>query len=311
MKYPRKVAIGFQEGTCPLSCPKCFAFNGKSGRNKEVKKMPLGKAQRLIDEIAGWPQKPVIQPHIFTEPFANRDLKEIIRYCHNNGVFVSIITNGILIDEDWMQFIICELGRNDTVSFSLDAVSQGTYEKVRGKYDLSELEQKVQSLLIQRSEGRGPRISVSFTIEEQNFEELNPFIDKWKYRADAVRATVGLDNNKRFPEMFRKQGIDNIYECGLLNEVMTIDTDGHVRACQYDAFGDSDFGSVFEKGIMGIWEGNGMEQYRLMQKQGRLDRHDYCFQCEMACSTKLICREEEDFIINEGAYTVYYNRRGI
>lgn len=311
MRYPRKVAIGFQEGTCPLNCPKCFGFSGKSGRKKKVQKMPLEKAKWLIDEIAGWELKPAIQPHIQTEPFANQDLKEIIRYCHKNDIFMNIITNGILIDEEWMQFILSEFSRKDTISFSLDAISQQTYEKVRGKYDLSELEDKVKYLLKQRKEDCDPRISVNFTVEEQNYQEIEQFINKWKYEADAVRVTVAIDSNKKIPDMFCKDGVDNVSACSFLDEVMTIDTDGHVRVCQHDAFGDSDFGSVFEKGIMTIWEGNDLNDYRIRQKKGELTSQDFCFQCEHSCSTSLSCREEEDFIIKEAPYSIYYNRRNI
>ena len=309
MRYPRKVAIGFQEGTCPLRCPKCFAFNGKSGRKKEVQKMPLEKAKLLIDEIAGWESKPIIQPHIATEPFANQDLKEIIRYCHENNIFVSIITNGILIDEKWMQFILSELSRKDTISFSLDAVSQRTYEKVRGKYDLSEIEDKVRYLLKQREQGCGPRISVNYTVEEQNCQEVKQFIDKWNCEADAVRVHVVLDNKKKIPDMFRKEGVEHISACSFLDEVMTIDADGHVRVCQHDALGDSDFGSVFKKGIMEIWNGDDLNQHRIRQKKGELLERDYCFECEGSCSTNWLCRETEDFIIKEAAYSIYYNRK--
>lgn len=309
MRYPRKVAIGFQEGTCPLNCPKCFAFNGKSGRKKKVQKMPLEQAKWLIDDIAVWKIKPIIQPHIFTEPFANQDLKEIIRYCHENDIFMGIITNGILIDEEWMQFILSELCRKDTISFSLDAISQKTYEKVRGKYDLSELEDKVKYLLKQRKEDCGPRVSVNFTAEEQNFQEIEQFINKWKYEADAVRVTVAADNDKKIPDMFCKEGVNHISACSYLEEILTIDTDGHVRVCQYDAFGDSDFGSVFEKGIMEIWDGDDLNNYRIKQKKGELSRRDYCFQCEVSCSTSFSCREMEDFIIKEAAYSIYYNKK--
>lgn len=309
MKYPRKVAIGFQEGTCPLHCPKCFAFSAKSERKKEVRKMSLDQAKWLIDEIADWEQKPFIQPHIFTEPFANKDLKEIIRYCHEKNIFVSIITNGILIDDDWMQFIISELSRKDTVSFSLDAVTQETYEKVRGNYDLLEIENKIQYMLQQRKDKCGARISVNYTLEKENFDETKAFVEKWKYKADAVRVTVAIDSNKKIPELFRKKGIENVTECSFLDEVMTIDSDGHVRVCQYDAFGDSDFGNVFEKGIMNIWEGDDMNQFRIRQKEGKMTSDDYCYLCEGACSTKLERKEIGDFIINEAVYTIYYNRR--
>ncbi len=47
MEYPRKFQIGFQEGTCPLSCKKCFAFGADIERKKEVRKMPMNRAIKL------------------------------------------------------------------------------------------------------------------------------------------------------------------------------------------------------------------------------------------------------------------------
>jgi len=309
LEYPRKVAIGFQEGTCPLNCPKCFAFGGKLGRKKTAQKMTFENAMVLIDEISEWKIKPIIQPHIFTEPFANKELGDIIRYCHGKDIFMSIITNGILIDEKWMKCILSELDRRDTLSFSLDAVSQGTYERVRGKYSLEWIEGKVEYLLSHRTDSNGPRISVNYTVEAENCHEVQEFIEKWKNLADAVRVTVAIDENKKIPDMFRKKDGGEISGCGFLDEVMTIDTDGHVRVCQYDAFGESDFGNVFEKGILGIWQGDDLEHHRLMQEDGSLHKNDYCYQCEGACGTKLIAREMGDFLVKEADYSIYYNRR--
>ena len=73
MKSPRKIAIGFQEGTCPLKCNKCFAFGGGFSKQKEVCKMPMDRAKLLIDEIAQMADKLVIQPYSYAEPFTNPD----------------------------------------------------------------------------------------------------------------------------------------------------------------------------------------------------------------------------------------------
>lgn len=39
----------------------------------------MDKAKLLIDEIANMELVPQIQPHIFTEPFVNQDLREVVR----------------------------------------------------------------------------------------------------------------------------------------------------------------------------------------------------------------------------------------
>ena len=135
-EIPDKINIGFQEGSCPLACKKCFAFSQLAGRKKQVRKMPMDKAKRLIDEIAEIDEenRPDIQPYIYAEPFANADLKEIVLYSFSRGVKMTFLTNGILFNDEWIDFFTKELKHPTTISFSLDAVTQETFEKVRGMY---------------------------------------------------------------------------------------------------------------------------------------------------------------------------------
>ena len=67
-----------------------------------------------------------------------------------------------------------------------------------------------------------------------------------------------MDAQRRVPDKYRKEkfnsGVIN-KKCGYLDEIMVIDADGHVRSCSFDAFGDSDFGDVFETGILGGYYG--------------------------------------------------------
>ena len=117
-----------------------------------------------------------------------------------------------------------------------------------------------------------------------------------------------MDENKKIPERFRKSEVKDISACGLLDEVMTIDADGHVRACQYDAFGDSDFGNVFEEGVLEIWRGTALERHRTKQRKGELNTSNFCFGCEGIYCTKLTDRNIGDVTIREAAYVRYYNR---
>lgn len=309
MRVPRKIAIGFQEGTCPLRCNKCLAFGKSISRRKEICKMPLNTAKMIIDEIAGLDEIPIIQPYIYTEPFANPDLPEIIQYCNERNIAMSIITNGILIDDRMVDFLVENTNSKYTISFSLDAVSQETYEKVRGKYELKRIEEQIEKLVEKRGVN-GLRITVNFTVEEDNDRETLAFLEKWKYKVDGVRATVGVDAQRRVPDKYRKgeyrHGVIN-KKCGYLDEIMVIDADGHVRSCSFDAFGDTDFGNVLETGILAIWNSEQMIKHRTMQAQGTLPQNDFCAGCEAGSGAMKHSRITEKLIINEGDYAVYYN----
>ncbi len=311
MQYPRKIQIGFQEGTCPLKCKKCQAFGEHAKDKKTVRKMPLDKAKKLIDEIAVMEVIPAVQPSIYTEPFANQDLKEIIRYCCTKSVPLNIITNGILLDKDWMDLLIEWLDRRSSISFSLDAITQETYEKVRGPYSLEELEKKIRYLVNNRGQ-KGPRVSVNYVYEEDNFDEKDAFLEKWKDEVDAVRINVVLDSDRKIPVIYRKKDLTITGNgCPFLHETITIDSEGEVRACPVDSFGETYLGNVFEEGIMPVWRGKKVEALRKKQKQDQLSQDDFCYGCEWGYSVYDFdqIEETEDYVLKIADYAVYYNRK--
>lgn len=311
MQYPKKVQIGFQEGTCPLRCKKCPGFGSYVKDTKKIQKMSLQRAEKLIDEIAQMERIPVIQPHIVTEPFANEDLKELIPYCCSKNISLSIITNGILLDKEWMDLLITYLKRDTTISFSLDAVTQKTYEKVRGSYDLAELEKKIAYLIDKRGE-RGPRISVNFVYEEDNYDEKEIFLDKWKNRVDAVHIGVVLDEHRKIPTVYKTKEVDKKDKaCPFLQEVMVIDADGETRVCSADAFGETNLGNVFEEGVLAVWNGEKMKKLLQRQRRNVLKPADFCFECDWGYCLYHFkeIEETEDFIIKKADYAVYYNRK--
>lgn len=320
MKYPNKIAIGFQEGTCPLQCPKCYAFSKNAKQKKAVQKMPMDKAILLIDEIAKMEKHPKLQPHIYTEPFANNDLKDIILRCREKDIPMSIISNGVLFNEDWINFFIENTDRKFTLSFSLDALSQSVYEKVRGNYNLAQIEESILSLSNKRGT-KGPRVGVNFGVEKDNYFEAAPFLEKWKYLVDAVRMSVIFDEKRQIPDFFRGENskLNNMFrigrekitiqECGYLNSIMTIDAGGEVRTCQNDAFGSTYFGNVFEEGIMGVWNGKKLREYKEKQKNKQITQEDFCYGCEFPTAMTFVEEETDEFIINRSDYSFYYNRK--
>lgn len=310
LKYPRKIAIGFQEGTCSLECKKCYGLGKNVTSKKKIGKMSLDNAKKLIDEIVSFEIPPKIQPHIFTEPFANKELKDIILYCNQKSkgkVGMSIITNGILVDDEWEKFILSELNENYTISFSLDAVKQDTYEKVRGIYKLKDIEDRILSLVSKRKK-RKPRIIVNYTIEEDNEREVKSFLEKWKYKVDAVGIATGLDEYRKIPKPYRINIVSQYNPCLKSFDVMTIDYNGEVRICQFDALGETYVGNVFLSGVLNVWNGDAINQIRERQKNNTLRTEDFCFGCEGKYISDLnINIETEDFFIKKGTNIVFYN----
>ena len=237
--------------------------------------MPLYKAIKLLDEISSLGNHATIQPHIFAEPFANPELKEIIQHCGAKELKMSIITNGIMLNDSWIDFLLKQDSQKITISFSLDAVKQETYEKVRGDYDLKQIERKI-VFLTEHRKSKNLTIGVNFTAEKDNEAERDAFLNKWKYKVDAVRLHRVIHKNKKISKTGKSA---NAHECSQLNEVMVIDAGGEVRACSIDAFGDSYLGNVFENGIISIWNGQKMENLRERIRLNKLSEGEFCFDC--------------------------------
>lgn len=306
VKYPRKFQIGFQEGTCPLKCKKCLAFGSDVKRKKEIRKMPLDKAEHLLREIAEIGDQAVIQPHIFAEPFANEDLKQIIRYCGAYGLKMSIITNGILLNDKWMDFLLACSEQDITISFSLDAATQAVYEKVRGDHELGSIERNIR-YLFQKRKNNKLRIGVNFTVEQDNKDEKDIFLDKWKYQVDVVRLHRMIDSDKKMFDLVSEIS-DIEKQCGALNENMVIDAGGEVRACSIDAFGDSYLGNVFEEGVLAVWNGEAMECLRKRICEDMLSEDEFCHGCGVkSFSGNYVSRECDGMHIVDNGYDVFYN----
>lgn len=316
MQYPRKIIVEFQGGTCPLRCKKCYVFGEHVKGKVRVQKMPLENAKKLIDDIAQLNPVPAIQPFLATEPFANEDLREIIPYCTSKNVPLNIITSGVLLNDEWMDLLIAYLGRNSTISFSLDAVTEETYEKVRGGglYSLAEVEKKIEYLIKYR-EIKGPRVTVSFTYDEDNYKEKDIFLNKWKNVVDAVRISCVVDSERKIPDFFRKKDkaldLNKKDICPYLEETIVIDSGGEVRICCMDVFGETYFGNVFEEGIMAIWNGEKMERIRRMHQGNRVPPTDFCYGCEEGYSGNNFKKieETEDYLLKAADYAIYYNRK--
>lgn len=312
---PDKINIGFQEGVCPLACKKCFAFSPSAKRKKQMRKMPMDRAKMLIDEISEIDKanRPDIQPYIFAEPFANKDLKELILYSFSKDVKMTFLTNGILFTDEWIDFFVSKLSNPTTISFSLDAVTQETFEKVRGNYSLERIEKQIMRIL-QKRKSNDLRIGVSFTIEDDNVQEVDSFFDKWKFVADAVRFSLCVDENKtiidhfNLPFEFTKNEPEK--GCAFISEVMYIDSGGEVRACGWDAFGDSYLGNVFDEGILNVWNGPAMNSLRERIRDGRLTKNDFCYGCHSLSHHGDYHRyEEADFVIVKNSGMIYFNHK--
>jgi MoaA/NifB/PqqE/SkfB family radical SAM enzyme len=113
---------------CNLTCEQCNIIYA----NSDVRECTIDEVQRIADNFA----KMGVAIVLLTggEPFARKDLPEIIHAFESRGVHVRMQTNGYATEEQIARAV--EAGGKD-ISISLDSLQPATQDKINGDFSKS------------------------------------------------------------------------------------------------------------------------------------------------------------------------------
>jgi radical SAM protein with 4Fe4S-binding SPASM domain len=304
--YPKKILFGLHEKSCNLSCPKCLVHSADYPRGIELKKklgrMHIDDVIRIFDEIKG--KNVMVSPSFWSEPLLNKKL--FIRFvleAKKRGIPVNIGTNGLLIDDDMVDFLIDNV---DIISVSIDATTQETLLKTRGTDRLKDIHKAVMNLLEKRADNNKPRITVNFSEEDANTKEKNEFIKHWLKHVDAIRVNEVYSDKK---EISKSHDVEKRYPCRELYDNMAVDYDGTYRVCCLDGYRETNLGNVFKDGVKNIWNGEKIVTLRKQQEQEEFHKFSFCSSCDQWAGFNIIKEYvKDDLLVRETAYSTYYNR---
>lgn len=178
METKYKINIHVLEA-CNFRCRQCFSKFGTK------KLLPVEGWKKIIDNcIAG---ANVAEFNIAGgEPMLYPGLVELVQYIRDKGVKVSLITNGSLMDEEWVKKYA---GMFDTIGFSVDSINDETNRKI-GRCDRNEKTipagRIVELCELIRKYAPGCRIKINTVVSALNKDEvMSDFIDevaadRWK-----------------------------------------------------------------------------------------------------------------------------------
>lgn len=164
---------------CNFRCRQCFSKFGTK------KLLPVEGWKKIIDNcIAG---ANVAEFNIAGgEPMLYPGLVALVQYIRDKGVKVSLITNGSLMDEEWVKKYA---GMFDTIGFSVDSINDETNRKI-GRCDRNEKTipagRIVELCELIRKYAPGCRIKINTVVSALNKDEvMSDFIDevaadRWK-----------------------------------------------------------------------------------------------------------------------------------
>lgn len=178
MKKKYKINLHILEA-CNFKCRQCFSKFGTE------KLLPVKDWEKIVDNcIAG---ADVTEFNIAGgEPMLYPELVELVQYIRDKGVKVSLITNGSLMDEEWIKNYA---GMYETIGFSVDSINDETNRKI-GRCDRNgktiPAGRVVELCGLIRKYAPGCRIKINTVVSVLNKDEvMSDFIDeiaadRWK-----------------------------------------------------------------------------------------------------------------------------------
>lgn len=178
MKKKYKINLHILEA-CNFKCRQCFSKFGTK------KLLSVKDWEKIVDNcIAG---ADVAEFNIAGgEPMLYPGLVELVQYIRDKGVKVSLITNGSLMDEEWIKNYS---GLYETIGFSVDSLDDETNRKI-GRCDRSGKTMPsgriVELCGLIRKYAPGCRIKINTVVSALNKDEaMSDFIDeiaadRWK-----------------------------------------------------------------------------------------------------------------------------------
>ena len=202
---------------CNLRCVMCGQYGDKGvmkdcAADETKKILPLETWKNLIDEIA--PQKPVT--YIWGgEPFLYPDLFPLARYMVDKGLFVSVNTNGTLMERHAEEIVRDKWG---TIFVSLDAFRE-VNDSIRGKgsYDKVIAGFKAINREKTKQKSKFPLLSIVTVVTNRNYPDLANLTEASReYNIDLHIMNLGTytnDNIVANQRRFMMEKLDTDIDC--------------------------------------------------------------------------------------------------
>lgn len=153
---------------CNLTCEQCNIIYA----NSDVRECTLDEIKRIADNFA----KMGVAIVLLTggEPFARKDLPEIIYAFESRGVHVRMQTNGFATEEQIAQAV--EAGGKD-ISISLDSLQPAMQDKINGDFDKSWHQAlKAMSLFTKYLPEEGSFASLGCVLQPHNMGDIEDVV---------------------------------------------------------------------------------------------------------------------------------------
>lgn len=257
---------------CNMRCKMCIrSFDQSKNRGKNASIENITKIVREGKQLG----VPSFLIGAEAECLINPDIKEIIRIVKEEGGGIDnfIITNGYELNEDIINLLIDI--QWERIYISLDAAKPETYKSIRGM-ELEHVEENINRLISTRDKRRSmlPLVRVSFVIQDENRDEMQDFIEKWKDKVDVI----DFQNLIHYESMEIKRDLPNLdYQCAYPFRTMLFDCDGIIYPCCTEFGYKMPIGNIETMSVEQAWNSQLMVELRKSMIEKNLC--DVCRNC--------------------------------
>lgn len=256
----------------------CFMCPNSKIKNKKVEIMSDKLFEKIISEIINEEKSAtMIFMYLQNEPLMDENLFKKIRLIKDQSkgkIITGILTNGSLFTEKKIKEL--ENSGNDFISFSLDALTKETYNKIRSGFDFEDVLENLDQVL--NSKINSEHIDVEFAVQKKNIHEFNNFKKFWKKKVGGIIVNY-LTNRSGDLSNFNDICLDKKdisllvrFKFILLRKILNYCTkpfasfnilsNGDVICCPEDYDRKMALGNVQESSIKDIWKN---EKYRTIR----------------------------------------------
>jgi radical SAM protein with 4Fe4S-binding SPASM domain len=278
---------------CNAKCPLCPRGNGQLKRKQGS--MSFANYKKIIDELG----KDAFSVTLWNygEPFVNKELLKMIRYAKKKGLKVITSTNGYAFTKGVSAKELVDSGLDELI-VALDGADKESYLKYRINCSFEDNVKGLKELAKEkkRRDSYFPFVSMQFIVMKSNEHQLKEIKTLAKELGvnELILKTVFLFGNEgkaseflpKNPKLarYRLVGDKLTYKKKIVNGCdglwvgASIDYDGTIVPCCFDAHEFFKFGNVFDEGFMKVWNNRKFRAFRIQILRDK-KRIKLCSEC--------------------------------
>ncbi len=267
--------------TCNYACPSCPQGNVVEARKLIAAGVMSDSIYSKIIKESSSIGCTSVALFSTNEPLLDRSIFERINFAYHYMPEIILVTNGSLLTNSKSSSLLQT--PVSMVSFSLDAFSQATYEKVRPRRannnsSIEDVYRNINFFLEQQTIQRPDlRTRVSFVVQKNNQHELDQFLSYWQPKVDIVsfQPPIVFDFNKS--EVINSNYTLLDWNCNLPFHMMQFRADGSIMPCCHFYGYNKIFGNIANISVEQAWSSNYMIDLRSRLRCNEND--DVCSKC--------------------------------